>query len=72
MSSAEVWRYVARWTEEPPLAVVVRAVFGVKPPEANSESGLALSTKTEMTQEEWDEMVAGMKANVEMYGRRRN
>lgn len=72
VSTDDVMRMLAHWKEEPPIGMVVRAMAGVKPAEADTASAAQAPRKTELTQAEYDEMVAGMKANAEMYGRRRN
>lgn len=73
LTLSDVEMLFLHWSEEPPLAMCVRAWIGVKPADAGAEDGgNARPQKVEMTQEEWNEMVAGMKANAELYGRRRN
>lgn len=59
------------WTEAPPLADCVRAWMGIKP-RGDKSDGMHLPTKTELSEQEYAEMVATMKANAEVYGRRRN
>lgn len=71
MSIDEAERYVARWAEEPPVAVVIRTALGVKLPEEEAAQ-MQLPAQSSLTQAEYDELVANMKANAEAFGRRRN
>jgi hypothetical protein len=69
---AEAEEIKEHWSEEPPIAACVRAYLGVKPPEKQRQTESDLPPGSELSVEQYEQLVAEMKANAAQHGVRKH